>query len=417
MEINLLDLVISVLQDNVKLLNKIEKYYDRSKTVFDDFAKEHRLDITKVSDRIKTVILLREEKDILSLIGDSFASVKNCIQKGLRYQQTVTKSIKPTDITKDFAIYKFFELLLDKWQDYDDYEKCLCALIYHDINKTRLKDFKPNFTLKMTKEADKRSMISAFSGASQLYSYVYELLLHDNMSMAEVEQVKLTAKDYRDITYEMAILIEVNKRVQRETQEGQLDFNLTDETQDMTQIYILILIGILVKVFMKLYLQKQQELKAVKPEKEIIYKEDLESKQLLSVKQEALNKLQLSYDKQQNKLAAVTEELQNMKEYVEIIEKIQEMEEQQRELNPNVKPVIPYQKGVILFGGHPNFQKKFAEKYGWVKIINADDIRIDWNLVKNASLVLINWKHLSHRQFYKLISVVRENKKELQYVW
>lgn len=418
MEVNLLDIVISVLLENQKVVDKLERCYDREKSEFDAFMAKRRLDITKLDNKIKAVIMKKEAADILTAIGDYFTQVKSSVKKGLRFQETVNSNTKPTDIVKAFAIYKFFELLLDKWQSFDDYENCLVALAYHDINKTKLTNLEITFGITMEKDATKRSMISAFCGSAQLYAYVYGLLLHSGMSMEEAEKVKLTAKDYKDIVYEIAELIETNKQSDiKERQEDCFNFNMTDESSDIEKSCTLILIGVLVKVLSKLYLQKKQELDNVRPEKEIVFKEDLESKKLLADKQKALNQLQLDYDRQKARFAAVTEELNGMKEYIDIVEKIQEMEERQSEERQSLKPVIPYQKGVILFGGHPNFQHKFAEKYSWVKIIDVEDVRIDWNLVKNASLILINWKHLSHRQFYKLISIIREYRKEYQYVW
>ena len=418
MEIDLLDIVISVLLENKKAASKLEKCYDREKSEFDAFAKEKRLDITKVANKLKVVIMKKETSDILTAIGDCFTPVKNNVKKGLRFKETASNNIKPTDIVKAFAIYKFFELLLNKWKTFDNYESYLVALAYHDVNKTKLKDFEMTFGITMADDVTKRSMISAFCGSSQLYTYVYELLLHNGMSMAEAEKVKLTAKDYKDIAYEIAELVEINKRSDiKDKEEDLLKFNMTDEQSDIGKSCTLILIGVLVKVLGKLYLQKKQELDNVKPEKEIVFREDLESKKLLADKQRALNQLQIDYDRQKTRLATVTEELNGMKEYIDIVEKIQEMEERQSEERQSLKPVIPYQKGVILFGGHPNFQHKFAERYNWVKIIDVEDVRIDWNLVKNASLILINWKHLSHRQFYKLISIIREYRKEYQYVW
>lgn len=418
MEVNLFDIVIPVIQDNKKATLKLEKIYEREKSSFDAFAQQQRLDITDPFNRIKVVILQKSETDILMAIGDFYTAIKNNIKKGLRFKDTVNALMKPTDVVKAFAIYKFFELLMGKWQDLDLYEKRLSALAYHDINKTRLRNFEPSFKLAMVKDASKRTMISAFCGSEQLYAYVYGLLLHSDMSMEYIEQVKLTAKDYKDITYEIAEVIEANRILYSEDTSGKLNIDITDVyNEDNAQVFVLIAIGVIIKVFIKLLQQQEAALKAVKPEEKIVVKEDLESKKRLIDKQNALNKLQLEYDKQKKKLDAATEELKQIKEYVDIIEKIQQMEEQQNEVNPGAKPVIPYGKNVILFGGHPNYQKKMFEKYNWIKVVDPEDIRIDWNMVKNADIILINWKHLPHRQFYSLISIIREYKKEYQYVW
>lgn len=418
MEVDLLDIIISTLQENPKVVEKLERCYDREKTDLDIFAKDHKLNTCDIKDKIKAIIMYKNAADILSMVGDFYPRIKSDVKKGLRFQQTVGKNVKPTNVVKMLAMYKFFELLLDKWQELDDYESLIVALAYHDINKTRLKNFEPDFQLTMISDINQRSMISAFCGSPQLYSYVYGLLLEDNLSMSLLEETKLSSKDYKDINYGIAELMQVNKLLKTTAvKETYLDINLTDIQGDSKQVFILILVGVLVKTFSKIYLQKQEELANTKPEKEIIVKEDLESKRLLSEKQAALNKLQISHDKQKEKIKALSEELDNVKEYVGIIEKIQEMEETQSETAHSVKPTIPYGKGIVLFGGHPNYQRKFAEQYSWVKIIDTEDVHVDWNLVRNATLVLINWKHLSHRQFYKLISLVREHKIEYKYVW
>lgn len=417
MEINLLDIVVCALQDNPKVVTKLDKVYARDKSDFDIFAQQHKLDIKDISNRIKVVILQKQPNDILLAIGDYYTAIKNNVKKGLRFQETIGSNVKPTDIVKNFALYKFFELLLNKWQDFNFYENKILALAYHDINKTKLKDFEPPFQLTMEKDANKRSLISAFCGSSQLYAYVYGLLLHSGMSMAEVEKIKLTPKDYKDITYEIAEVLEANHYYIVSDTKKHLDFSLQNPEDNPEQVYVMILIGTMIKVFTKLYQQKQKELDSVKPEEKVIFKEDLESKKKLVDKQQALNKLQIDYDKQRAKLEALTEDFNRMKEYVEIIEIIQAIEENQKEDNPGGRPVIPYGKGIVLFGGHPNYQKKIAEKYNWVKIIDPDEIHVDWNLVKNANLILINWKHLPHRQFYSLISIIREYNKRYQYVW
>lgn len=419
MEVNLLNIVILALQDNPRAVSKLEKIYERERSSFDTLAKQLRLDITNPVNRIRIVILQKPEADILAAIGDIYTAVKNNVKKGLRFKETINPLTKPTDIVKLFAIHKFFELLMNKWQDFDLYEKQLLALAYHDINKTRLRDFEPPFQMSMVKDVTKRSMISAFCGSEQLYAYVYGLLLHSDMSMEEVERVKLTAKDYKDISYEMAELIEANNVLVSKTSVEKLDFNIKNiyGVENSFQACVLMMIGTIVKVFAKICHQHKEELKTVKPKETVIVKEDLESKKKLMDKQDALNKLQLAYDKQQKKLETALEELQQMKEYVDIIEKIQQLEEQQNETNPGAKPVIPYGKGIILFGGHPNYQKKMVEKYNWIRTVDPEDVRVDWNMVKNASLILINWKHLPHRQFYSLISIIREYKKEYQYVW
>jgi hypothetical protein len=71
---------------------------------------------------------------------------------------------------------------------------------------------------------------------------------------------------------------------------------------------------------------------------------------------------------------------------------------------------------IILFGGHPNWRKKFLEKNPRVRMIDYTKLlRLD-SLIRNADKILINSEHISHKQYYAVRSVVKRANVPLQYV-
>lgn len=416
MEVNLLDLAVIAIAANTKAVTKLKRYYNRNKERLNVFAKDKRLDITKTEDMVKTIILSEERTDILSVIGDCFSVMINNIKKGVRYQQTLRKNTNIYEITRMFALYKFLELLTDNWQDYDNYENELIALVYHNAHKTKMESIKPEDIYDFLPNVSKENIAKSMNNMLPFLSFVYDILLDSDINHTKLYNVSLTAREKNDIQQRIVEMIFTNttKVFVNETT-GLFNLGNQENKYYCDILCTLLQVGTILKLFAKMYHKKEQELISSQNHKEIIVKEDITSKKLLKDKQDALNSLQIQYDKQQEKLAAVSEELEQMKEYVDIVEKLQKMEEEQSSDQQN-DLIVPHGKGIVLFGGHPNYQRKFKERYNWVKVIPAEEIHVDWNLVRNANLVLINWKHLTHRQFYKLISLIREHKKEYRYV-
>lgn len=416
MEVNLLDLAIAAIAANTKAITKFKRYYNRNKERLDIFAKDRRFDITKTEDMIKTIIFAEERTDILSVIGDCFTIEMNKIKKGVRYQQTLKGNVNIYEVTKMFALYKFLELLTDNWQDYDDYENELVALVYHNVHKTKMKSIKPEDMYSFLPSVNKDDITKSMGNMLPFFSFIYDILLDSDIDHAKLHSGSLTTKEKNDIYQRIVEMIFTNTtKVFVDETTGLFNLGHQENKYYCDILCALSQVGAILKFFAKMYHKKEQELISAQSKKEVIVKEDVTSKKLLKDKQDALNNLQIKYDKQQEKLATVSEELEQMKEYVEIVEKLQKMEEDQNSDQQN-DLIVPHGKGIVLFGGHPNYQRKFKERYNWVKVISAEEIHVDWNLVRNANLVLINWKHLTHRQFYKLISLIREHKKEYRYV-
>lgn len=416
MEVSLLDLAITAITANTKAVTKLKRYYDRNKERLDIFAKDKRLDITKTEGMIKTIILSEERINILSVIGDCFTIAINNIKKGIRYQQTLKENVNIYEVTKMFALYKFLELLTDNWQDYDSYESELIALVYHNVHKTKMGNVKPEDMYNFLPNVNEDIIAKSMNNMVPFFSFVYDILLDSDIDHAKLFSGSLTAKEKNDIYQRIVEMIFTNTtKVFVNKTTGLFSLGNKENKYSCDMLCALSQVGAILKFFAKMYHKKEQELISAQSRKEIVIKEDIASKKLLKDKQDALNNLQIQYDKQQEKLAAVSEELEQIKEYVDIVEKLQKMEEDQSSDQQN-DLIVPHGKGIVLFGGHPNYQRKFKEKYSWVKVVPAEEVHVDWNLVRNANLVLINWKHLTHRQFYKLISLIREHKKEYRYV-
>ena len=71
---------------------------------------------------------------------------------------------------------------------------------------------------------------------------------------------------------------------------------------------------------------------------------------------------------------------------------------------------------IILFGGHPNWRKKFLEKNPRVRMIDYTKLLKLDSLIRNADKILINSEHISHKQYYAVRSVVKRANVPLQYV-
>lgn len=140
--------------------------------------------------------------------------------------------------------------------------------------------------------------------------------------------------------------------------------------------------------------------------------------QLLKKKQEKLNHMQLLLNKEREK----TQEYK--KKYQEISSSIHELEqlidgisdEKVKVVNIESDEENDFPPNTVLFGGHPNWIRKFKLKYPDVKIYDADDMSFTPDVIRNADLVLINTSHMSHKQYRPVIRVVRQYRKDVKYV-
>lgn len=135
-------------------------------------------------------------------------------------------------------------------------------------------------------------------------------------------------------------------------------------------------------------------------------------------KQKQLNRLQIEHEKLQEKLKELQAENKFLGEMLKSYEE-KETEAAAAGLENFVEEAAPvsYPKGTVLFGGHPNWQRKFAEAYPNVKIMSGSDEHFPENTVSpKTPLVLLNSYHMSHKTFYKIRRLQQRMKFKIEYV-
>ena len=138
---------------------------------------------------------------------------------------------------------------------------------------------------------------------------------------------------------------------------------------------------------------------------------------LAEQKQQQLNKAEVQIDRLEKEKEKLQDKVSELEDYIKEMNKAQDYVEKIQEEDPNAKPCIPLGDGVVLLGGHPRWQHKFAEKYPHVRMIEADITRLDLNIIKNAKHILMNVNHMSHKLFHMVIPTIRSMNKDLKYVW
>ena len=155
-------------------------------------------------------------------------------------------------------------------------------------------------------------------------------------------------------------------------------------------------------------------------------KELVPLKQQQKDRQEALNKLQLEYERMKNKeLELLKLELEEKNKLLQDqavkISYLEEMngvlEGQLEELSNNDKSLsmddlsiqpTPHlesllkQLNIVIVGGHRIWQNKVKDVYPYFSFIDADNINYDINLTRNADYIFFNTLHCSHTLFYKV---------------
>lgn len=122
----------------------------------------------------------------------------------------------------------------------------------------------------------------------------------------------------------------------------------------------------------------------------------------LSKKQDLLNDAQLKLDKQQRLATSAGEELEELKSYVAVLE--QQLDRADGTINAADDFITPDFTGkkVVVVGGHDNWQQKLRVRFADFTFIAVDDNDFDVNLVRAADLIIFNFAHCSHKQFYRL---------------
>lgn len=419
MEVNILNILIPVIMTNSKTVKKVTRAYQH---LYPD-----KKDLPDIKEQVMTVISKKNEAELADILSDSFSPMISQVKADIRFRDFITKKrINPVTVVSNFVLYKTCELLLGKWKNPDIFENKLLGLIYHNIKKTKQADIENTIVLAHEDIFMTMPLLFCLSGSYELFAMLHDIFMRNDISFEEFGRLQLSVKDCKEISYEIAALLDANDQQKDSLPIDSFDrllVNVKDLTyksdkQHFQQAYYVSCIATLTKLFIKFFKQKLQEAEKTKPvEPKIIVKEDTETKELLKKKQNDLNKLQIQYDKQKKKIESLQEELNSVSDYVNFIEQAQNFIEKVKEEDGIKKPAIPEGKGVILFGGHPNYQNKMVQQYPWIQVVDPTKSKIDRNILINARCILINWKHLSHQQFYAIMPVIRKYKKEIIYVW
>ena len=149
-----------------------------------------------------------------------------------------------------------------------------------------------------------------------------------------------------------------------------------------------------------------------KTAKDVLKQKEKEGASLLEQKQEQLNELQVRYDKLLQKNIDLQAETDFLRE-------ILEHEDEPDDIIEDEIPVEddqPYPKGTILFGGHENWQRKFATVHPEVKIFSGTSNFPENAVSPKTPLVLLNSRHMSHKIFYKVRRLQQRQGWEMRYL-
>ena len=415
MKVNLVNRLISAMTSNSKTLSKIKKIYNKDADKYQEIIKNVNINIgTEEGLQLYSILLDNSEQQLFEIFKDLYPNIYKSVKDGIRFRNYMTnKNLRPSCVLDEFVVYKFFEYIMDSWQDPDYYENSLISLIYHNENRTHFKNSKPHFALLLGRSATTRDLINALCGCNELYAYMYDLFLHGGVPMELIEAVNISEKDYQDITMGLSELMQVNRNEQTIFKDnGRLVVDTKIAGDNVAQLYECTAIGVLIKVFCKLYKQKNKEIEDIKKDKEvkIVYREDENSKKIAEQKQQALNNLQLRFEKLQREKEKLEEELQQYKEHIELLQRLEEDREKNKgqQTTCNNKTIIPFGEGVVLYGGSANYQKRFHDRYPHVRIIDHKTQKIDKQLIKNAKFVLMNVGCMSHPMYWALKKALNE---------
>ncbi len=139
---------------------------------------------------------------------------------------------------------------------------------------------------------------------------------------------------------------------------------------------------------------------------------------LLGKKQQELNQMQLALDRERKKNAELKDKQHQLSGSIEEMQKLLEdlgkPETHVDDIASDEKYEFP--ENTILFGGHPNWQRKFRLLYPSVKVYDADDMGFSADVIRNANLILLNVTHMSHKQYSPVIKAARQYHKNVEYI-
>ena len=139
---------------------------------------------------------------------------------------------------------------------------------------------------------------------------------------------------------------------------------------------------------------------------------------VIEQKQSQLNRMQIELDKANKKLVEAKEKYIEAKSTLEDTQKlfasIQEGKVKVNDTDGETPASFP--ANTVLFGGHPNWLRKFRLKYPSVRVYDADDMSFTTDVIRNAELILFNVTHMSHKQYGPVIKAARQYHKNVEYI-
>ena len=417
MKVDITKVLIQALLKQKKIRAKITRFHNKSPDKYSSIKE-----ISEDEDINKTfaVVSVEPEDKLLDIFKDSFPDILRSIQQEISFEEYVKdKNFTPLSLIETATLYRFFQILTGTDKPLTYYESEIFALLYHRENHSFLEKPMRNLTTFIFENMPKTNITEAYCGSNELYAYVYSTLLDIGISPEEFDAQKFSNKDFTALANRISETIKENREciVNNIKERLRISWDGTKE-EGYEDVYILYMVGLIIRGFAKI-LEKKNKLLQQKPVVEIktVIQEDTEARNLVQKKQQALNSLQIEYDRLKNKYSNIQEELKELKAFLRFQREAEAFEEKQTEKDFDSKPIIPYQEGIICFGGHPRWQAQFAAQYPHVRMIDEKSGKVDRQLVTNAKLILINWKHISHGVAMPLMDILRENKIPYQYVW
>ncbi len=143
---------------------------------------------------------------------------------------------------------------------------------------------------------------------------------------------------------------------------------------------------------------KEQQRNVSKEHKLAQAKEKEKDKSLAEEKQKQLNYLQSKYETLQSKYDDVIEENKFLRSMLENEDNPQDAGEDDNSTELDIE----FPEDAILFGGHPNWQRKFSKKHPKVRILSGVDPAFDESILRGSDVIMLNSRHMKHSVFYKV---------------
>lgn len=187
--------------------------------------------------------------------------------------------------------------------------------------------------------------------------------------------------------------------------------NAYDETRDLT-----------LQLNKEISVNKELFRKEIMRHERIKKMRDIE---LAERKQKQLNQLQLQYDRLMTQKLALESENKFLKDIIENENRDGsndsddtdvQTEAVNRNNNEDSEEIRFYPQGTILFGGHENWQRKFAKLHPGVKVLSGTENFPENVVSPRTPLVLLNSKHMSHSFFYKIRRLQQRQGWPIEYI-